>query len=773
MARQTSVIEVNKFVAGLITEATPLNFPDNASISENNFVLNVDGSRQRRLGMDFEDNYQPVITSVVPSPNADVSITSARWRNAGGDPSKNLIAVQVGNELHIFDMDSRPLSAGRIFFKTYNEASTSKPFSYAVVDGTMTVATGLKYIDTFSYSPAEGVTVSSGFLLVRDLFGVEDIVDGVDLRQGSGVSVRPSSLTDTHLYNLRNQTWAYPRKEFHNPGITGDPIDYFKVTEPNGLYPSNSDSVVNSLYANAAHTDPVVLMFNPESMIVNAVGNFPAPQGFFIIDAMARGTSRLSEYHKLVEQKPLLTHNISSLPADTTPGGPSVVGEYSGRVWYGGFSGQTEDGDEHSPRMSSYVLFSQLVNDPSDTLSCYQDGDPTGPDTPDLIDTDGGFIRIEGAYGIVGMVNVGKGLMIIANNGVWQVTGGSDYGFKATDYLINKLTNHGCESPGSIAVVDNSFFYWGDDGIYSVAPNQFGDYVAENIAKKTIQTFYDNIDALDKIAAKGIYDSYERKVRWVYGNRLSSGTEVKELVLDIALSAFYPSTIGNIDSSHLPRVICGVQVPPYVVSKVDDAVTVNAGVVTVSGETVTVEVERQTSDTKETLYIVLSSVSPSIRFSFGRYQNTNFKDWYKVDGVGVDARAFLLTGWMAGGDYQRIKQIPYITFHLNKTENGFTTDSEGDLIPVNQSSCLVQAQWDWTNSANSNRWGKQFQAYRFKRHYIPAEASDSFNNGNLTVVTRNKLRGKGRVLSLLIETEPDKDCQLLGWSMMMEMNPSV
>lgn len=26
MARQTSVIEVNKFVAGLITEATPLNF---------------------------------------------------------------------------------------------------------------------------------------------------------------------------------------------------------------------------------------------------------------------------------------------------------------------------------------------------------------------------------------------------------------------------------------------------------------------------------------------------------------------------------------------------------------------------------------------------------------------------------------------------------------------------------------------------------------------------------------------------------------------------
>ena len=53
MPRQTVPAEVNTFVKGLITEASPLTFPENASLDELNFILNKDGSRQRRLGMEF------------------------------------------------------------------------------------------------------------------------------------------------------------------------------------------------------------------------------------------------------------------------------------------------------------------------------------------------------------------------------------------------------------------------------------------------------------------------------------------------------------------------------------------------------------------------------------------------------------------------------------------------------------------------------------------------------------------------------------------------
>jgi hypothetical protein len=773
MARQTSLVEVNKFVAGLITEATPLNFPDNASIDEDNFVLNTDGSRERRLGMDYEDDFIEVATTVAPPDTGDVGVSSARWRNAGGDAAKNLIAVQIGNELRIFDMDVTPLSAGVLYTKTYTDVSLQAVFSYAVVDGQMTVATGLREISTFTYTNGV-VTELTGSLLIRDLFGVEDIIAGKDIRSGSGISIRPTTLPDTHLYNLRNQTWGLPRLNYYVGTPVQDPITVFFSYKTQNVYPSNSDSVIDALFANTTYTaDPASLMFNPNSLISNPVGSFSAPQGFFIIDAMRRGSSRFDEYAQVRANNPALNYPLTSLPADTTPGGPTVLCEYSGRVWYSGFSGQIIDGDANSPRMASYVLFSQLIQDPSDVYSCYQDGDPTSESAPDLLDNDGGFIRLEGAYGICGMVNVGKAIMVIAANGVWQITGGSDYGFKATNYLVNKLTNHGSTSPGSIVVVDNTFMYWGDDGIYNVAPNQFGDYNAENIAKKTIQTYYDGINALDKVACKGIYDSYERKIRWVYSNRLTSGANAKELVLDIALSAFYPSTLSSFDTSYLPLLTSGVQVPAFTLTSVNDNVTANLSPVTVDGVNVTVEVVTQKPTTKETTYIIITEVSPYIKFTFGNYQNSNFRDWVKKDSVGIDAEAYILTGWMAGADAQRIKQVPYITFHFLKTEDGFEVDTNGDFIPTNQSSCLVQAQWDWSNSATSGRWGKQFQAYRFKRHYMVSDITDPYNNGYYTVDTKNKLRGKGKVLSLLMNTEPGKNCKLLGWSMILEVNQNV
>lgn len=772
MARQTSLIEVNKYVAGLITEATPLNFPDNASIDEDNFVLNTDGSRQRRLGMDLEDGFIEVNTSVTPPISGDIAISSSRWRNAGGDANKNLMAVQVGNEIRIFDMDSMPISSGLIYVKVFSGVDVKTIFSYAVVDGSMTVATGERDITTFTYDNGV-ISESVGHLLIRDLFGVEDIIDGVNLREGSGVSVRPVNMSDAHAYNLRNQTWAAPRLSYFADDQVFDTIPLFKTYGDNTLYPSNADSVVDGLYANSVRTDATSLRFNPQSILRNPVGTFPAPQGGFIIDALRRGESRLQEYNNLRARNGILGFPLASLPQDLTPGGPTVICEYSGRVWYSGFSGQIIGGDSSSPRMASYVLFSQLVQDPSDVLSCYQEGDPTSVDAPDLLDSDGGFIRIEGAYGICGMVNVGKALMVIAANGVWQITGGSDYGFKATNYLNNKLTNHGSSSPGSIVVVDNTFMYWGDDGIYHVAPNQFGDYVATNIAKKTIQTMYDGIGALEKQSARGVYDSYEGKVRWVYNNRLQTGKKVKELVLDVALSAFYPSTIQTITAGFLPLVVSGVQVPPYTQALVEEPVTVNLEFVTSNTEQVNVQVDASSPTTKETMYLVVTSVTPTIKFTFASYQNESFRDWVKVDGVGTDAKAYILTGWMAGGDYQRIKQVPYVTFHFLKTEDGFELDSSGDYTPTNRSSCLVQAQWEWSNSINSGRWGKPFQAYRFKRHYMVSDLSDPFNNGNYTVVTKSKLRGKGKVLSLLLTTEPNRECKLLGWSMILEVNQNV
>jgi len=57
-----------------------------------------------------------------------------------------------------------------------------------------------------------------------------------------------------------------------------------------------------------------------------------------------------------------------------------------------------------------------------------------------------------------------------------------------------------------------------------------------------------------------------------------------------------------------------------------------------------------------------------IKYTFSGYNNTNHVDWKDVDNVGIDAPAFLLTGVLSGGDYQRDKQIVYMTAHFAATE---------------------------------------------------------------------------------------------------------
>jgi hypothetical protein len=106
--------------------------------------------------------------------------------------------------------------------------------------------------------------------------------------------------------------------------------------------------------------------------------------------------------------------------------------------------------------------------------------------------------------------------------------------------------------------------------------------------------------------------------------------------------------------------------------------------------------------------------------------------------------------------------------YFNRTENGFT-ESSGDLVFTKPSGCTVQAQWNWSDSANSGKWGtpfagySEFQAYKFIRNYIPSGIDDSFDYGESVIVTKSKLRGSGRCLSLKITSEPGKDMQILGW----------
>ena len=84
----------------------------------------------------------------------------------------------------------------------------------------------------------------------------------------------------------------------------------------------------------------------------------------------------------------------------------------------------------------------------------------------------------------------------------------------------------------------------------------------------------------------------------------------------------------------------------------------------------------------------------------------------------------------------------------------------------------MQAQWQWTNSINSNRWSRPQQAYRLNRYYFPTDSSN-YDDGHYVVETKSKLRGDGKVLSLLYQSEPNKHCEILGWSLIIGVNGNV
>lgn len=768
MARETLPIEINKFNAGLVTDASPLTSPDNSSLSEENFVLNTDGSRNRRWGMDFEDGHQIIQTSIPSSTDYTVAHTSYKWSNAGGEVNRNISVIQFGNEVKFFDLSSRPISGNLLYTFVFVNSGLTKRFSFASVDGSLVIVTQEKtpYIFTIQNNV---VTYTTQDIYIRDLFGVEDKNGPLDLLNSSGVQFRPPTLGDKHLYNLRNQSWGIPRAR-SGDGFLQDTISSFQQYD--GRFPSNSDNVVEALYADTTITPARTLeRFFPEDLSKNPLGSHRSANGYFIIDALNRGASRMAQESANTVIYPQINYRVGSLPEDRTPGGPGVVTEYAGRAWFGGFSGEVIGGDSQSPRMSSYVLFSKLVRSISDITICYQEGDPTSKTSPDLVDTDGGFIRLNEAYGINKMVNLGDVLIILAQNGVWKISGTSENGFIATNFIVEKVSDRGCINAESAVVVDNTIFYWSEDGIYHLSTNQMG-WSSVSISVDRIQRLIEDISEEDRINLVGAYDSFERKVRWVYDTSLLNGRETRELVLDLVLKAYYVNRIFNINSGR-PRVVSIFNSLPYEISAISAEVTAGGDLVVVNSDPVVIVNEIRTDLIRgELSYIVVVNNGGNISYTFSNYFNNNFVDWERVDGVGVDAAAYLITNYLSGDDFQRHKQIPYISIHQRRTETA-RAEVGDEVVITNPSSCIVQTHWDWSNSSVSGKWSRPFQAYRYKRERIPEALPDEFNTGFVMLTTRNKIRGSGKVVSIRFSTEPLHDLHLYGWSMLFSVANNV
>ena len=728
------------FVKGLITEANQLTFPDNASIDESNFVLNRDGSRSRRLGVDYESSYALTATGLTATDIKEGKQSFHVWESPDGDTTVSLGLVRIKDKIWFMNLLANAPSADlknggspiTIAGLSNNKIETSVINNKCVI-----VSKDLSAPVLLSYDKSSGnVSQSTITLEIRDIYGVDDSLF---------LDTRPTTLSNEHKYNLRNQGW--------NKNIvtsTGaDAIDY-TFTEI-GQYPSNADNWTLGKISNTASAD--YEKYDPDTLVKNSFSNYQIAKGSFIIDAFERGADRMSK-----------SDVTSGLPTDREEGNISTITSYAQRLFYSGIESSVSNGDARSPNYSGYIFFSKVIRNDEDLGKCHQEADPTDPGINDLIDTDGGSIQIPDITKVVKIIASQASVLVFAENGVWEVYGDTG-GFIATSFQASKISTNGITNGDSVVNVNGNFIYWSKAGIYLLKPDQAsGRFAAESISLTSIQTLYLEIPEVAKNFCKGLYDEKENRIRYLYNDSTDySATNYpnsynKELIYDLTLKAWYKNSISSL-ASDSPYIADYVPIPGYTVTSREESVVAGtAPVIVTAGTSVVVDDDIPVSRTEQFSFLTIVGTS----FTLSKYNGSDFLDWKTKDSVGVDFTSYLYTGYELFGDVMRQKQIPYVFFYFEKTEDGFTPSGD-DLVFKNQSSCKVQAQWGWSNSAANGKWGKEFQAYRILRNYTPSGAADAYDSGESMVVTKNKLRGSGKSISLYIKSEQGKDMKLLGW----------
>lgn len=508
MAIQTANKEYNTFVKGIITEANALTFPENASIDEANFVLNRDGSRQRRLGMDLEDGY--TATAVPSMTSAAIGVSCHEWINAGNTVANQFAVVQVGDKLLVYNASASAISSDLI--ATIDASSV-------IVDETKLIQSdcgmGFFFFTSGTGAPAVleyvGTTVSLRTIdiKIRDFFGVYD---------GLAVDNKPATLSDAHKYNLYNQGWSSARNT--------------SVFSNRGSYPANSEI----WYVAKNSTDD----FAPGKLDKTDFGTSAAPRGRYIIDAFARSASRTSQ-------------SGVTVVTDTETSRPECVGFFQQRVFYAGLDGKQVSRTDTAPSMQGFVFYSRIIRTPQDFGQCHSDADPTSEIDNSIAEPDGGYINIPDSGKIYKLIPLNDTLYVFAQNGVWALRGG-DSGFNAVEQQVQKVSDFGVVSGTSVVKTEDAIMYWSKAGIYYMAAQQ-GEIAAKNVSEATIQSLFTTLPKVAKEFATGHYDAINRQVSWLYSASPDyDGVSYKfnydtELVLDTTLEAFSKNTISTLSGT--------------------------------------------------------------------------------------------------------------------------------------------------------------------------------------------------------------------------------
>lgn len=624
MPRIPKITVQNTFIQGLVTEATELNFPENACTETYNCIFEIPGRVRRRPGFDFESQYETDTQNLTGS-----VVVTFLWKNVAGEGDINFQVVQTGNTLHFYKVSSdESLSANKhtdtidlLDFAplTVIDVSTLEcQFSFG--NGLLFVTN--EQIDTFYVEYDVDADTFTGHkipIIVRDTEG--DPQDPYLVNERPPIAL--GALNAFHRYNLENQGWT---------GVLLTDWDTARTD-----LPSNSDAPW--YFKNTSE------IFDFSVVADKSIGNSKAPRGHF--------TYNLYEIRRSVNTSGATDSIIDNQRFSTSA-------FFAGRVFYSGLK---------STGYSSRIYFSQIVEDKSQYGSCYQVNDPTSEQLFDLLPSDGGLIDLIEAGQIIKMIPVLNTLVVICTNGVWAIMGSQGVGFTANDYSIQKVSSITSASAASFVDVEGIPYWWTLEGIYTITLDpQTNALRVASASDEAIKTFFDQIPLESRRFARGTYDSDQKVVQWIYKSRQSTSFSDKYvfdrmLSFDMRSKSWYPWSVSDSKVKiHAIASITGLS------SKFTIFDVFNSTDDVFSGSDDVVAFIASDQDVGLVIKYFVSYDDTTI--TWADCTNTGYVDWQTVDATGTDYESYFITGYALRGEAMRKFQSNYIQLYHDTRYDG-------------------------------------------------------------------------------------------------------
>lgn len=764
-------------VGGLNTESSPLNMPATDAKDLLNIRINVDGSVQRRKGVDFigakssggfyetsEDNFLELNNGFYAAP-AIATATFSTLSSSG--VLEKYVFAHVGMNIYIYKYED---------ILSLREVST--PFQKFDLDGFMNPKGAFhktlfiqdkdkffminKFADVGFFSldmDTNAFQYAAINITIRDITGASPKVDAFVNSGGDYYQCIKNHVSQDENKPGEGELW---RDFWIHRGVEFDGKlpwkKYGTITESEPVLDEFGNPVLDEYGNPVFYRNPTL-----RKIIKKAFGKTSA-EAYIKYREIAKGnySSNVVDY----------IYNIYGIDDEALAKPRFSTGCFaSGRLWLSGIDAKPNT-----------ILFSQTIRDDRHYGRMYQEADPLNRDDNEIVDTDGGTITLAGAEQILSIAAFKAGVIVFANNGVWYVFG-SNNSFKANDFSVVKISGNGIVGEQAWCIAEELLIYFGENDVYAISPkaaDDLGTPATKSIGTKII-SFYNTIPLYEKASGKAVYNTSTKRISFtcnfqnqawsVQRNVYKQNCQTRDiLIFDLRLQAWYKYSLEADETGD--KVAIGDMIVIQEGSFAELFVVDNGDVLIESEDgspvTATGDAFKETSLTNLCVFFKKNDAH-GIDFAFGTLEGSTLRDFSLSEEDSSTVHAHLYTSHQVLGDVIHSKMVPYLTTIFKRVETGVLDEDTG--LDVNPGGCFLRVSWDWAVDASSSYFGSPFQTY------IPYKYSQAFMDGRLpgveVVTTKHRLRGFGDAFQLRYESDEDKDFHLYGWQLVLLVDRKV